>query len=189
VCSRPAFPLASFSSLGRVPLQYLGRTTYGFSTFQVAFGKPPPSLPSYLSGSSSIIAFDSLLTGREQIMSRLKKDLLKAQVQMNTIADKHHCDVQFLVNSWVYVKLQPYRQTSLSGAKYHKLYKCFYGSFLIIERIVNVAYKLSLPPSKIHDIFRCSLLKAHEGPPPSSINQLPLCPIEQHPIISPQKLD
>jgi len=119
-------------------------------------------------------------------MSRLQKNLLKAQQQMKENADKHRRDEEFAINSWVYVKLQPYRQISLSGNKYHKLAKRYYGPFLVLERIGKVAYKLSLPShSKIHDVFHCSLLRKHEGPPPSAIDQLPPFSVDHHSLIAP----
>ena len=78
------------------------------------------------------------------------------------------------MDSWVYVKLQPYRQSSVSGAKFHKLAKRFYGPFRVIERMGPVAYKLDLPSgAKIHNVFHCSVLKAHVGSPPTTIDQLP----------------
>ena len=49
-----------------------------------------------------------------------------------------------------------------------------------------LAYKLALPShSRIHDVFHCSLLKPHEGPPPSQINKLPFHSIDHHPIVNP----
>ncbi|KAL6514231.1 hypothetical protein OROHE_019218 [Orobanche hederae] len=118
-------------------------------------------------------------------MSPFQK-LAKAQAQRKINADKHRRNVQFDVDSWVYVKLQPYRQTSLSGTKYHKLSKQYYGLYLVMARVGPVAYKLELPPhSKIHNVFHTSLLKLHEGSPPNSIDQLPAYSVDNHPIIAP----
>lgn len=158
----------------------------GFSPFQVIYGKIPPPIPSYLSGQSAVEACDSLLSTRTEILNCLKKNLTKAQIHMKALADRKRRDTTFLVNAWVFVKLQPYRQTSLSGAKYHKLAKRYYGPYLILERIGPVAYKLALPPhAKIHDVFHVSLLKPHEGPPPSSIDNLPPHSVEHHPLVTP----
>ncbi|MCI77461.1 retrotransposable element Tf2 155 kDa protein type 3, partial [Trifolium medium] len=59
----------------------------GYSPFQVVYGKPPPSLPQYLAGTSQLEALDSELTNREIILQNLKKKLLKAQQNMKTYAD------------------------------------------------------------------------------------------------------
>lgn len=105
---------------------------------------------------------------------------------MKENADKNRREVSFDVGDWVYVKLQPYRQTSLSGVKYHKLSKRYYGPYLVTARVGPVAYKLALPPhAKIHNVFHCSLLKLYEGPPPSLIDQLPPISVDNNPIVTP----
>ncbi|GAU45976.1 hypothetical protein TSUD_401160 [Trifolium subterraneum] len=60
----------------------------GLSPFQVVFGKPPPSLPQYIQGSSSLEALDSDLVTREEIIQSLQKKLEKAQADMKKYADK-----------------------------------------------------------------------------------------------------
>ncbi|PNY08203.1 hypothetical protein L195_g004717, partial [Trifolium pratense] len=82
----------------------------GVTPYQVTYGKPPPSIPSYIPGSSVVDACDQTLEAREELLAQLQKNLMKAQKQMKLGADKHRRDIEFAVNSWVYVKLQPYRQ-------------------------------------------------------------------------------
>ncbi|GAU40457.1 hypothetical protein TSUD_141370 [Trifolium subterraneum] len=123
---------------------------------------------------------------REEILALLRKKLIKAQAQMKASADKHRRDVNFPVGGWVYLKLQPYRQVSVSRVKYHKLAKRYYGPYLILAKVGSVAYKLALPPHpKIQNVFHCSLLKLHEGPPPTIIDQIPPASFENHPLITP----
>ncbi|MCH93770.1 Ty3/gypsy retrotransposon protein, partial [Trifolium medium] len=158
----------------------------GMTPYQVVYGKPPPPISEYIAGSSLIDACDKVLTTRDEILAVLRKNLLKAQARMKAIIDKKRRDVSYDVGSWVYVKLRPHRQTSLSGDKFCKLHKRFYGPFQVIARVGAVAYKLELPSySKIHNVFHCSVLKPHQGPPPNEIDQVPLHSIDNHPIITP----
>jgi hypothetical protein len=158
----------------------------GLTPFQVTYGKTPPSVPAYLAGSSSIEACDSVLTSRDEILALLRKNLQKAQAAMKLSADKHRKDASFEIGAWVYVKLQPYRQTTLSRAKYHKLSKRFYGPYEILAKVGAVAYKLNMPPhSKIHNVFHIFLLKAYEGPIPPQVDPLPTTSLDNHPIITP----
>jgi hypothetical protein len=60
----------------------------------------------------------------------------------------------------VFLRLQPYRQSSLKRNEAKKLKPRFYGPYRIIRRVGEVAYELELPEgSKIHNIFHVSCLK------------------------------
>ncbi|WVZ24643.1 hypothetical protein V8G54_003187 [Vigna mungo] len=142
----------------------------GLSPFEVMFGKQPPSIPHYIEGSSSNDGCNIVLSSL-----RMKKNV-----------DAKRRDLNLEVGSWVYVKLQPYRQISISGNKYHKLSKRYYGPFKVLEKIGHVAYRLELPShSNIHDVFHCSMLNPHEGPTPSLIDQIPLDVVDNNLLISP----
>ncbi|OIS96378.1 putative receptor-like protein kinase [Nicotiana attenuata] len=64
-------------------------------------------------------------------------------------ADAHRSDKSFNVGDWVFVKLQPYRQSTLAGSPYHKLTSRYFGPYPIVENIGVVAYKLILPQSHL----------------------------------------
>ena len=58
--------------------------------------------------------------------------------------------------------------TSVGRAlKSKKLTSCFIGPCQILERVVNVAYKVALPPnlSNFHDVFHVSQLKKYISDP------------------------
>ena len=83
---------------------------------------------------------------------------------MKVTANLKRHDLQFQVGEVVYLKLQSYRQQSLSRRHCDKLSTRFYGPFEVLAHIDQVAYKLDLPPtSKIHSVFHVLQLKSARG--------------------------
>ncbi|XP_070004806.1 uncharacterized protein [Nicotiana sylvestris] len=83
---------------------------------------------------------------------------------MKYYADKKRTKREFQVGDMVYLKLQPYRQTSIALRKNLKLSSKYNGHYQILARIGQVAYKLELPPdSKVHPVFYVSVLKKKVG--------------------------
>jgi len=136
-------------------------------------------------GSSLVDVVDFMQVSRQETFRFLRKELEHAQASMKKIVDAHHKDVTFTVGNWVYVKLRPYQQSSVSGHKHHKQGKRYFWPYKIVERVGPVAYKLVLlESSKIHLVFHCSLLKPHFGPIHSD-NHFPPVSLEEKPIIQP----
>lgn len=83
--------------------------------------------------------------------------------------------MQLALGDMVFVKLQPYRQTSMALRKNQKLSLHYFGPFPVIEKLGSVAYKLLLPSTaKIHPVFHIFLLKKCVGDPASQYIPLPL---------------
>ena len=66
----------------------------------------------------------------------------------------------FQIGDMVFLRLQPYKQSSLKVSGAEKLKLRFYGPYRILRRIGEVAYEVELlENSKIHNIFHVSRLK------------------------------
>jgi len=88
---------------------------------------------------------------------------------MKRQSDKSRSERRFMVGDWVFLKLQPYVQSSLSHRSNQKLSFRFFGPYRVVQRIGAVAYKLALPDSSaIHPVFHVSQLKASHGTEPVS---------------------
>lgn len=104
---------------------------------------------------------------------------------MKQQADKHRSEREFELGDWVYLKLQPYKQTSLQARSNLKLSPRFYGPFQVTKRIGKVAYQLNLPPhSKLHPVFHVSLLKKKLGSGAVAHPTLP--PVSSDGVLEPQ---
>ena len=129
-------------------------TTTNITPFKVVYGRDPPPVIRYEWGSTANQEVESVLLQRDAILAELKCHLHRAQQKMKGRVDSKHQEVQWSVGEFVYVKLRPYRQSSLARRVNEKLSPRFYGPFKILHKIGPVAYKLELPnTARIHLIF------------------------------------
>ncbi|GJZ19340.1 ty3-gypsy retrotransposon protein [Tanacetum coccineum] len=157
--------------------------------FEAIYGRSPPSLKDYLTGTSPVATLDDLLSTCTHLLDQLKSKLLKAQLRMKNLADMHRTAVEFKEDDWVFVKLQPYRQSTLDHRKSNKLARRFYGPFQILARVGSVAYRLDLPDTaKVHNVFHVSLLKKCVGDPKAIVASLPSEFFGAHPILLPDRV-
>ena len=100
----------------------------------------------------------------QEILKLLKDNLQVIENQQNQYANRHREERTFQVNDLVYLRLQPYKQTSLKKNGAEKLKPRYYGPYKIVQKIGEVAYELELPEgSKIHNVFHVSCLKINIG--------------------------
>lgn len=95
------YNMSHHSALPRSPFE----TLYGHVPRH--FGTPDPS-------STTVQELEDLLRNRETTMALCQQQLLKAQERMRRQTGKHRTERSFKVGDWVYLKLQPYVQTSVA---------------------------------------------------------------------------
>jgi hypothetical protein len=82
----------------------------------------------------------------EATVRRIQENLKAAKLRQKSYVNKRHRPLQFKVGDHVYLKISPIKDVKRFRVK-GKLSPHYIGSFLIIEKCENVAYKLELPPS------------------------------------------
>lgn len=154
-------------------------TTYHSATqptpFEAIYGYPPSWVSSYFPGSSPVHLVDTKLRDRDTLLRLLRDNLQLVQDHMHHYANKKRSEREFHIGDWVFLQLQPYRQSSVNHNNCPKLAPRFYGPYKIVARVGKVAYTLDLPPdSRIHPTFHFSLFKPKLGSTVVAFSVLPL---------------
>lgn len=130
------------------------------SPFEVLYGHLPRQLGIEAADAVSVPELEEWLQERQVMQDLIKLHLDRAKERMKKQADKKRSERSFAVGEMVYLKLQPYIQSSVATRANQKLAFKFFGPFQIIEKIGSVAYKLQLPSSSsVHPVFHVSQLK------------------------------
>lgn len=145
----------------------------GLSPFEVLYGYSPKPFGLNAVDNSQNPSLDEWLQDKAVITTLVRQHLHRAQLRMKAQANKNMPERVFAVGDQVYLRLQPYIQSSLAPRSNQKLAFRYFGPFTVLNKVGSVAYKLDLPASsKIHPIFHVSQLKKAISPT-VTVAQLP----------------
>nr|MDZ8005329.1 RNase H-like domain-containing protein [Nostoc sp. DedSLP05] len=171
--------------------EYWYNTTYHtaikMSPFKALYGYDPPSPRDWISTDIRVAAAGDVIEETLETMRSLKENLQMAVNRMKQQADQHRTERTFEVGDMVFVRLQPYKQTTLKIAGKQKLHPKFYGPYKIRQKISDVAYALDIPNrGRLHDVFHVSCLKKQVGQGSSTQTEIPITDEEGRFVLEPE---
>jgi hypothetical protein len=142
--------------------------------FKVMYGRDPPSVRAYMTGEAKLPAVQHQLMECDEFFVEVKERLVQAQQYHKLHYDRNHREVEFQVVQWVWLCLISRLLASLDVQGQGKLGPKYFGLFVVVEHIGEVAYQLQLPVgAKIDDVSHVGLLKPYCGAEPMSPGSLP----------------
>lgn len=125
----------------------------------------------------------------QDILRVLKENLEMAHNRQKKYYDQHRAERSYDMGDMVYLRLQPFRQSSLKKWRAEKLQPRFFDPYRILRNVGDVAYELELlEGSKIYNTFHVSLLKKVVGQHDISSTILPPLDDEGRLVLIPKKL-
>jgi hypothetical protein len=113
-------------------------STLGRSPFEVLYGYSPRHFGIDPSSACSSTDLSTWLQERQVMKGLIKQHRSRAQDRMKQQVDKGRSERQFQVGDMVYLKLQPYVQSSLAPRANQKLSFKFFGPFRVLSRVVRL---------------------------------------------------
>jgi hypothetical protein len=103
--------------------------------FEAVYVQNTPSFLSYLPGVSKVQAVEKMLTLRDAILCTRKENLVMAQNRMKKREDRGLSEFQFCEGDQVFLRLQPYKKTSLKANHCQKPVPKFYVPYTVLKHV------------------------------------------------------
>ena len=117
----------------------------GMSPFKALYGYDESNFIDHIFCDSRAPKAKDWIEESQEILKVLKDNLQVAQNQQKQYASQHRVERHFQVNDLVYLRLQPYKQTTIKGKGSKKLKPRFYGPNKVTRKVGKVAYELEIP--------------------------------------------
>ena len=129
----------------------------GMPPFHTLYGYDALSFVDLVLSDSRVPTASDYVKQSQDIIRSLKDNLQHAQNPKKLYFDRKRTERSFEVGDLVFVRLQPYKKSTLKRSGAEKLKPRFYGPYKVIRKVGEVAYGLELPPKrKIHNFFHVS---------------------------------
>ncbi|XP_059068173.1 uncharacterized protein LOC131858745 [Cryptomeria japonica] len=128
--------------------EYCYNTTHhmsiGMTPFRALYGYEALSFTDLAVSDSRVPLAQDWLQENQDVMRSLRENLQQAQNQQKMYADRHRIERAFEVDDMVFLRLQPYRQSTLKRGGAEKLKPRFYGPYRALGQHITVSPEL--PP-------------------------------------------
>ncbi|MCO5580619.1 hypothetical protein L7F22_034489 [Adiantum nelumboides] len=118
-----------------------------------------------------IFEADTYVQNADETYKKIKRALEKTRSKQKKAVDCHHSELVFSLGDWVPLRFAKARLRKMKGKErlIPRLSMRYYGSFQILEKTNDMAYRLKLPEGwKIHNAFYVSLLRPFVGDVPEN---------------------
>jgi hypothetical protein len=115
----------------------------GITPFRALYGYDAPTLIDLVFGERRAPKAKDWITESQEILKFLKESLQTTHNRQKMSAYMHRIEHNFEVGDLVFLRLQPYRQSSLKKSGAEKLKPRFFGPYKIMRRVGEVVYVLS----------------------------------------------
>ena len=107
--------------------------------FEAVYGQKTPLVLSYMLRVLKVQEVEKHLIVHEAILRSLKDNLVMAQNRMKQQDDQGHSEHHFIEGDQVFLRLQPYKKTSLKYQHYQKHAPKFHGPYTMLNRVGSMA--------------------------------------------------
>jgi hypothetical protein len=110
--------------------------------FVALYGRSPRYLGITDASVPAVADLSDWLRERSLITTLLRQHLHRANNRIKQFADRKRSERSFVVGDWLYLRLQPYIQTSLAIRANAKLAFQYFGPFQVLQKVGVLSYKL-----------------------------------------------